>query len=102
MSTAWIVLITIACYFALLFIISWITGRKADNAGFFTGNRKSSVFMATFAMIGAAISGVTFISVPGSVATNCYSYMQMTLGFFVGFCTPYISDPGKLATMCQT
>ena len=84
MSTAWIVLITIACYFALLFIISWITGRKADNAGFFTGNRKSSVFMATFAMIGAAISGVTFISVPGSVATNCYSYMQMTLGFFVG------------------
>ena len=42
MTTVWIILTTIACYFALLFIISWITGRKADNAGFFTGNRKSS------------------------------------------------------------
>ena len=84
MTTAYIVLATIACYFALLFLISWITGRNADNAGFFTGNRKSSWYMATFAMIGASISGVTFISVPGSVATNCYSYMQMVLGFFVG------------------
>ena len=41
MTTAWIVLATIAFYFVLLFIISWITGRKTDNAGFFTGNRKS-------------------------------------------------------------
>ena len=84
MTTAYIVLATIAFYFALLFLISWLTGRNADNAGFFTGNRKSSWYMATFAMIGASISGVTFISVPGSVATNCYSYMQMVLGFFVG------------------
>ena len=67
MTTVWIILTTIACYFALLFIISWITGRKADNAGFFTGNRKSSWYMVTLAMIGATISGVTFISVPGAV-----------------------------------
>ncbi|MGN0256895.1 MAG: sodium:solute symporter [Bacteroides sp.] len=82
--TPWIVLLTIACYFALLFLISWVTGRKADNAGFFTGNRKTPWYMATFAMIGASISGVTFISVPGAVQTGDYAYMQMVLGFFVG------------------
>lgn len=84
MSNAWIVLATIAAYFALLFLISWLTGRKADNAGFFTGNRKSPWYMVAFAMIGATISGVTFISVPGAVLTGGYSYMQMVLGFFVG------------------
>ena len=83
-SDAWIVLAAIAGYFALLFLISWLTGRKADNAGFFTGNRKSPWYMVAFAMIGATISGVTFISVPGAVAAGCYSYMQMVLGFFVG------------------
>ena len=65
-NTAWIVLATIAFYFVLLFVISWITGRKADNAGFFTGNRKSPWYMVAIAMTGASISGVTFISVPGS------------------------------------
>lgn len=84
MSTAWIVLATIAFYFVLLFIISWITGRKTDNAGFFTGNRKSPWYMVAVAMIGASISGVTFISVPGAVLAGGYSYMQMVLGFFVG------------------
>lgn len=84
MTTAWIVLATIAFYFALLFIISWITGRKTDNAGFFTGNRKSPWYMVAVAMIGASISGVTFISVPGAVLAGGYSYMQMVLGFFVG------------------
>ncbi len=82
--TPWIVLITISCYFALLFVISWITGRKTDNAGFFTGNRKTPWYMATLAMIGASISGVTFISVPGAVLNGGYAYMQMVLGFFVG------------------
>ena len=84
MTTACIVLATIAFYFLLLFIISWITGRKADNAGFFTGNRKSPWYMVAIAMIGASISGVTFISVPGAVYAGAYSYMQMVLGFFVG------------------
>lgn len=84
MTTALIVLATITFYFALLFVISWITGRKADNAGFFTGNRKSPWYMVTIAMIGASISGVTFISVPGAVLAGGYSYMQMALGFFVG------------------
>ena len=82
--TAWIILLTLAGYFALLFLISWLTGRKADNQSFFTGGRKSSWLMATVAMIGASISGVTFISVPGAVQAGGYAYLQMVLGFFVG------------------
>ena len=80
----WIILITIACYFALLIITSWVTGHKADNAAYFTGGRKTPWYMATLAMIGASISGVTFISVPGAVLTGGYAYMQMVLGFLVG------------------
>lgn len=79
-----IVLLTIAFYFAILFAISYITGRKADNQGFFTGNRKSPWYVVAFAMIGSAISGVTFVSVPGMVAASGFSYMQMVMGFVVG------------------
>lgn len=78
------VLITIAAYFAVLFCISYLTGRKADNAGFFSGNRKSPWYIVAFATIGAAISGVTFVSVPGMVAGSGFSYLQMVLGFTVG------------------
>ncbi|MDR0541723.1 MAG: sodium:solute symporter, partial [Dysgonamonadaceae bacterium] len=78
------VLITIAVYFAVLFFISYLTGRKADNAGFFSGNRKSPWYVVAFATIGAAISGVTFVSVPGMVAGSGFSYLQMVLGFAVG------------------
>ncbi len=79
-----LVLVTMAAYFAVLFGISYITGRKADNQGFFTGNRKSSWYVVAFAMIASAISGVTFVSVPGMVATQSFSYLQMVLGFAVG------------------
>jgi Na+/proline symporter len=81
-----LVLITIAAYFSLLFGISYISGRKTDNQGFFVGNRKSSWYVVAFAMIGSAISGVTFVSVPGMVAGNSFSYLQMVLGFAVGQC----------------
>ena len=56
-----------------LIVVAWLSGRRADNAGFFTGNRSTPWYMAAFAMIGAAISGVTFISVPGSVAVDSFS-----------------------------
>lgn len=75
---------TILLYFVMLFSISYFTGRKADNAGFFSGNRKSPWYVVAFSTIGAAISGVTFVSVPGMVATSNFSYMQMVLGFAVG------------------
>ena len=78
------VIATVLGYIAVLFIVAWLSGRRADNAGFFTGNRSTPWYMAAFAMIGAAISGVTFISVPGSVAVDSFSYMQMVAGFTVG------------------
>ncbi|MDE5701045.1 MAG: sodium:solute symporter [Bacteroides sp.] len=78
------VLITIAAYFTILFIVSYVAGRKADNAGFFTGNRKSSWYVVAFAMIGSSISGVTYVSVPGMVASSSFGYLQMVLGFVVG------------------
>lgn len=78
------VIITIAAYFLVLFTVSHFAGRKADNAGFFIGNRKSKWYMVAFAMIGSTISGVTFMSVPGMVDPKGFSYMQMVLGFFVG------------------
>lgn len=78
------VIITIAAYFAILFTISYIAGRKADNEGFFVGNRKSSWYVVAFAMIGSAISGVTYVSVPGMVAVSGFGYLQMVLGFIAG------------------
>ncbi len=79
-----IILLVIAAYFTLLFSISYIAGRKADNAGFFSGNRSSNWLLVAMSTIGAAISGVTFVSVPGMVATSGFAYMQMVLGFTVG------------------
>lgn len=78
------VIITIAAYFLILYIISYIAGRKADNEGFFVGNRKSAWYVVAFAMIGSSISGVTFVSVPGMVEASDFSYLQMVLGFVVG------------------
>ncbi len=79
-----IILITIAAYFAVLFLVSYIAGRNADNAGFFSGNRQSNWMIVAMSTIGAAISGVTFVSVPGMVQGAGFSYMQMVLGFTVG------------------
>lgn len=80
-----IVIITIIGYFLLLMGISWFASRGSDNSTFFTGNRKAPWPVVAFAMIGAAISGVTFISVPGMVAAKGYAYLQMVLGFIVGY-----------------
>ena len=79
-----LVLATLAAYLLLLFIVAYFSGQRVDNEGFFIGNRRTTWYMATLAMIGAAMSGVTFISVPGSVATDGFSYMQMVIGFTIG------------------
>lgn len=78
------ILLTMAAYFVLLFTISYVAGRRADNAGFFSGNKSSNWLLVAMSTIGAAISGVTFVSVPGMVAGSAFSYMQMVLGFTVG------------------
>ena len=88
------ILFVIAGYFALLFFISYLAGRKADNAGFFSGNRSSNWLLVAMSTIGAAISGVTFVSVPGMVSTSGWAYMQMVLGFTVGqFLIAYVLIP---------
>ena len=79
-----LILLTLILYFAVLFTVSYLTGRRADNAGFFTGGRRQSWPVVAFAMIGASISGVTFVSVPGMVAVSGFGYLQMVLGFVLG------------------
>lgn len=85
MSQPVIIILTIAAYFLLLLLISYITGRGSDNTTFFTGNRRAPWPVVAFAMVGAAISGVTFISVPGMVVNKGFAYLQMVLGFIVGY-----------------
>lgn len=85
MSLPVIVIITIAAYFALLMAVSYFASRGSDNSTFFTGNRKAPWPIVAFATMGAAISGVTFISVPGMVVAKGYAYLQMVLGFIVGY-----------------
>ena len=75
----------ILIYFSLLIIISGLTSRKADNNSFFIGNRKSPWYVVSFGMIGASLSGVTFISVPGWVESSQFSYMQMVMGYLAGY-----------------
>lgn len=83
--TPYSIILTIIAYFAVLIAVSQIASRHADNATFFTGGRRMPWPVVGFAMVGAAISGVTFISVPGMVAAKGYSYLQMVLGFIIGY-----------------
>jgi len=85
--SSYLVLLIIALYFGIIFLVSWLTTRKqeADNKSFFTGARKSPWYIVAIAMIGTSISGVTFISVPGMVEAGQFSYMQMVLGFVAGY-----------------
>ena len=80
-----IILISILVYFAILFGISRLTSKKADNSTFYRANRRAPWYMVAFGMIGASISGVTFVSVPGMVLTSQMTYLQMCLGFIVGY-----------------
>jgi SSS family transporter len=80
-----LVLSVIVAYFALLYGISVVTSRGAGNSAFFLGERKSPWYIVAFGMIGASLSGVTFISVPGMVGSDQFSYLQMVLGYLPGY-----------------
>lgn len=80
-----IVIAVIAGYFVLLLCISRLASRGADSSAFVNAGRRTPWPVVAFGMIGAAISGVTFVSVPGMVAAGSYSYLQMVLGFIVGY-----------------
>ncbi len=80
-----IILGVIIGYFALLMAVSYFTGKDSNNENFFLGGRQSPWYVVAFGMIGASLSGVTFISVPGWVADSQFSYMQMVLGYLLGY-----------------
>ena len=79
------ILATVLAYFAILFGISHLTSRRADNSTFYRANRRAPWYMVAFGMVGASISGVTFVSVPGMVLSSQMTYLQMCLGFIVGY-----------------
>jgi Na+/proline symporter len=72
-------------YTIILFTVTWFTVRHADSQSFFTGNRKSPWFVVAYGMIGASLSGVTFMSVPGWVKDTQFSYMIVVLGYLFGY-----------------
>ncbi len=79
------ILLLIASYFGLLLLISYFTGKDDSNDVFFKASKKSPWYLVAFGMIGASLSGVTFISVPGMIGGQQFAYMQGVLGFFVGY-----------------
>ncbi|PKO95042.1 MAG: sodium:solute symporter, partial [Bacteroidetes bacterium HGW-Bacteroidetes-9] len=72
-------------YSALLFIIAAITGRKSTNETYFTGNKSSPWIVVAYGMIGASLSGVTFISIPGEVGGSGFSYLMIVFGYLIGY-----------------
>jgi solute:Na+ symporter, SSS family len=87
MITPGLILSIILGYFLVLLLVSRLTTRQIDSAGFFVGNRKSPWFIIAFGMLGASLSGVTFISVPGWVIDTKFTYLQMVMGYLLGYIT---------------
>ena len=80
-----VIIIAVLFYFALLFAISRWTSRRATNTTFYRADCRSPWYMVAFGMIGASISGVTFVSVPGMVLHTQMTYLQMCMGFILGY-----------------
>src|SRR3954452_10480410 len=74
-------------YFIILLIVAYFTSRNANNDSFFIGNKSSNWMLVAFGMIGTSLSGVTFVSVPGAVNKEAFAYLQVTLGYVVGYVT---------------
>ena len=72
-------------YTLLLFLVTFITARRSTNAGFYIGNKSSPWFVVAYGMIGASLSGVTFMSVPGLVGTQQFTYFGLVAGFLIGY-----------------
>ncbi len=88
------ILLLIGGYFLLLLLISYFTGKNDSNLDFFKAGKKSPWYLVAFGMVGASLSGVTFISVPGWVDTSQFSYMQVVFGYFIGYLiTAYVLLP---------
>lgn len=83
--TPTLIFISFLAYTILLFAVTWITTRKANNESFFIGNKASPWFVVAYGMIGASLSGVTFMSVPGWVGETQFSYLLVVAGYLIGY-----------------
>ena len=80
-----VLLLIIIAYFGLLLWVAYQTGKGSNNDSFFIGNRKSNWMLVAFGMIGTSLSGVTFVSVPGAVGADKFHYLQITIGYLIGY-----------------
>src|SRR4051812_2755687 len=80
-----IILTCVIGYSLMLFGITYLTSRNATNESFFVGNRTSPWYVVAYGMIGASLSGVTFISVPGAVGLSQFGYLQVIFGYLFGY-----------------
>ena len=80
-----LILVIIGFYFLSLFVISQVTKGKSDSQTFFSGNRNSKWYVVAFGMVGASLSGITFISVPGDVGVINFTYFQVVIGYLIGY-----------------
>src|SRR4051812_4349760 len=78
-------LLFVVGYFAILLAVAWYTSRNANNESFFIGNRNSNWMLVAFGMIGTSLSGVTFVSVPGTVGGAGFAYFQVVIGYVIGY-----------------
>jgi len=83
--TPLLILESFLIYTGLLFVISYVTSRHANNESYFVGNRQSPWYIVAYGMIGASLSGVTFISIPGEVGNSHFSYMMIVFGYLIGY-----------------
>ena len=82
-----LILTCVAAYSVLLFVVVWYTSRHASNETYFVGNRESKWYVVAYGMIGASLSGVTFMSLPGWVGSTQFSYLMVVFGYFFGYLT---------------
>ena len=82
---SFLILLIVGVYFLSLFVISQVTKGKSDSQTFFSGNRNSKWYVVAFGMVGASLSGITFISVPGDVGVINFTYFQVVIGYLIGY-----------------
>lgn len=80
-----VILLIFLAYTALLFLVTWLTARRATNRAFYIGNKESPWIVVAYGMIGASLSGVTFMSIPGWVGDTQFSYMMVVFGYLIGY-----------------
>ncbi len=83
--SAGLLLTFVIAYFILLLVVAYFTSRNSNNESFFIGNRNSNWMLVAFGMIGTSLSGVTFVSVPGTVGSSAFAYFQVVIGYFLGY-----------------